>query len=74
LAELYAKLTRIPFAGGTLRTEEVQRILDKNIRNNFEIIALSDADQIITLNPKHFRSIYPSLADRIVDPNAESQL
>ena len=44
LAELYAKLTRIPFAGGTLSAGEVQQIVDKNIRNVFEVISLSADD------------------------------
>lgn len=31
-----------------------------------------NADRILTLNPGHFRRINPSLADRIVDPAAQS--
>lgn len=30
----------------------------------------ANADRILTLNPRHFRSIDPALADRIVDPSA----
>lgn len=26
------------------------------------------ADRVLTLNPRHFRQIYPEMADRIVDP------
>lgn len=31
----------------------------------------ANADRILTLNPRHFRRIDPSLADRIVDPAAQ---
>ncbi|MCI0556104.1 MAG: hypothetical protein L0287_34620 [Anaerolineae bacterium] len=26
------------------------------------------ADQLLTLNPRHFRQIYPGYADRVVEP------
>lgn len=32
----------------------------------------ANADRILTLNPRHFRLIYPEVADRIVDPSVES--
>jgi predicted nucleic acid-binding protein len=32
----------------------------------------ANADHILTLNPRHFRLIYPEAADRIVDPSAEN--
>jgi hypothetical protein len=32
----------------------------------------ANADRVLTLYPRHFRLIYPEIADRIVDPSAES--
>jgi hypothetical protein len=32
----------------------------------------ANADRILTLNPRHFRLIYPEAADHIVDASAES--
>ena len=33
----------------------------------------SDAEQLLTLNPKHFRQIYPDLANRVVGLTAEAK-
>lgn len=101
LAELYSKLTRIPFAGGPLPAVKVQQIIETDIDPVFEVISLSgddyltvvkhlaqqnlvggiifdalifyaavkaEADQLLTLNPKHFRQIYPQFAERVVAP------
>lgn len=104
LAELYSKLTRIPFAAGTLTAAKVQQIIETDINPVFEVISLSgdhyltvvkhlaqqnlvggiifdalifyaavkaEADQLLTLNPKHFRQIYPEFAERVIEPGSE---
>ena len=101
LAELYAKLTRIPFTSGVLSAAKVQQLIETDIDQVFEVIPLSgddyltvvkhltqqnlvggiifdaiifhaavkaDADHLLTLNPKHFRQIYPEFADRVIEP------
>jgi predicted nucleic acid-binding protein len=104
LAELYAKLTRIPFASGTLPATKVQQIFETDIIPSFAVVSLTgedylsvvnhlaqqnltggiifdalifyaaikaDADQLLTLNPRHFRQIYQGFADRVVEPLKE---
>lgn len=101
LAELYSKLTRIPFAAGTLTAAKVPQIIESDIDLLFAVISLSgddyltvvkhlaqqnlvggiifdalifyaavkaEADQLLTLNPKHFRQIYPEFAGRVIAP------
>lgn len=100
LAELYSKLTRIPFTSGVLSAEKVQRIFETDIIGVFQIVSFSDedyikiidhlakrnlvggiifdalicyagiktnVDQILALNAKHFRQIYPESAHLIVE-------
>jgi predicted nucleic acid-binding protein len=106
LAELYAKLTRIPFASGVLAAAKAQQLIELDVVNLFEVIPLagddylaiikhltqqnliggivfdalifyaamkSGADQVVTLNPRHFRQIYPELANRVVGLTAEAK-
>lgn len=101
LAELYSKLTRIPFVGGALTTAKAQQLIKTDIVSVLAVIPLSgddysnivkhlaqqnlaggiifdalifyaaikaDADQLLTLNPKHFRQIYSEFADLVVEP------
>lgn len=104
LAELYSKLTRIPFTTGTLSAIEVGRIIESDISQTFQMISLSgaeylaiiehltaqnlvggiifdalicyagmksNADQILTLNARHFHQIYPNLTSIIMEPSSE---
>lgn len=106
LAELYSKLTHIPFASGVLPAAKAQLMIETNVISLFEIVPLSGddyltiiqqlanqtlnggiifdalifyaaiksgADQLVTLNPKHFRQIYPELANRVVGLTAEAK-
>ena len=103
LAEAYAKLTRIPFEGGTLSALHVRSLLLETVAQSFTVISLTEndyrsvighladsgqtggiiydalilragvkanADRILTLNARHFRSIDSTLADHIFDPSA----
>lgn len=105
LAELYSKLTRIPFASGTLTSAKVQQIIETDISPSFAIVALAgddyltvvkhlaqqnlvggiifdtlifyaaikaEADQLLTLNPRHFRQIYSEFPALVIEPRLEN--
>jgi predicted nucleic acid-binding protein len=46
LAELYSKLTRIPFAGGVLPPAQAQQIIETDLTRFFEIISLAGTDSL----------------------------
>jgi len=49
LAEAYAKLTRIPFASGTLPVRQVESMLLETIARSFTIVALTEDDYSIVI-------------------------
>jgi hypothetical protein len=48
--ELYAKLTRIPFASGTLPATKVQQIFETDIISSFAVVSLTGEDYLSVVN------------------------
>ncbi len=100
LAEVYSALTTLPIHP-LLSPVEARRLIQENVIDKFEIIALTstdyteliehlsgldiiggatydaihlraaakaEVDQVVTLNAKDFRRVYPALADKIIAP------
>jgi len=71
LAELYAILTTLPVQPRILPTV-AQQLIKYNVLDVFEVVlhtaSKANVDQVVTLNEKDFRRVYPNLADRIVSP------